>query len=135
MADDKLDLLGPVLAKIGVQAMEIVGGEPDGVYLYIEAGDGWSDISLFKEDHDAVRYIDTGDSDIWKTVIDAWCLEPEDKRWTEMEYMIDGGKFDVKFHFDDLESMDLGSGDRRNMYLDARYGDKPIVYPPWPHRR
>lgn len=71
MTVDKYDLLGPALAKVGEEAMAIVGGKPDGVYLYVEIGDGWVGPSLFKDEGDAVRYIDIGTSDIWRLLIDA----------------------------------------------------------------
>ncbi len=132
MTADKYDLLGPALAKVGEEAMAIVGGEPDGVYLYVEIGEGWVDISLFKDEGDAVRYIDIGASDIWRLLIDAWCLEPADKRWTAMHYTITGGKFDAHFEFDDLEASDESTDDRRERILRARYGERPVVYPPMP---
>lgn len=67
--------------------------------------------------------------DLSDAIMDAWYLEPEDKGWTGMEYTIDGGKFDAKFQFDDLTAYD-GSDDRRQRFLRARYGDRPIIYPP-----
>ena len=107
--------------------MKVVGGEPDGLYLYVEVGDGWVGASIFKDEGDHVRYIDDREWGLAHALTDAWCLEPEDKRWTGMEYMIDGGKFDAKFQFDDLDAYD-GSDDRRQQFLRARYGDRPIRY-------
>jgi hypothetical protein len=129
---NKFELLGPAMSRIGEEAMHIVGGKPDGVFLYVEIGDRWVDPSLFKDEGDSVRYHDIGPSNLWRLLIDAWCIEPVDKRWTAMEYTIDGGKFDAKFSFDDVEkeSVSNGSDARRQRVLRARYGDKPIVYPP-----
>ncbi|WP_375399009.1 hypothetical protein [uncultured Sphingomonas sp.] len=132
MTTDKYDLLGPALAKVGEEAMAIVGGKPDAVYLYVEIGEGWVGPSLFKDEGNAVRYIDIGTSDIWRLLIDAWCIEPTDKRWTAMHYTIEGGKFDAQFEFDDLEGSDESTDDRRERVLHARYGDKPVIYPPMP---
>ena len=129
MTTDKLDLLGPALSRIGQEVMRIVGGEPNGIYVYVEAGDGWVGPSIFKDEGDSVRYIDDNRRDLSRAIMNAWRLEPEDKRWTGMEYTIDGGKFNARFQFDDLTAYD-GSIDRSERFLHARYGDKPIVYPP-----
>src|SRR3546814_2141857 len=42
MADDKLDNLGPLMNEIGQELAEIVGGDPNGVFLYAEIGEGWN---------------------------------------------------------------------------------------------
>ena len=132
MTTDKYDLLGPAFARVGEEAMAIVGGKPNGVYLYVEIGEGWVDVSLFKDEGNAVRYIDVGTSEIWRLLSDAWCLEPADKRWTAMHYTIDGGKFGAEFTFDDLEGSGESTDDRRERILRARYADKPVIYPPLP---
>lgn len=129
MVADKYDLLGPALAKVGELAVHIVGGRPDGVYLYVEIGDGWVGPSLFKDEGNAVRYFDSVDSGICDLLFNAWYLEEPDKRWSAMHYTVDGGKFDASFEFGELED-DIH--DRRERILHARYGDKPIIYPPMP---
>ena len=132
MAADKYDLLGPALSKIGRAAMSIVGGEPDGVYLYVEAGEGWVDISLYKDEGAQVRYFDAGETDLVDALFDAWYIEEPDKRWTVMHYTINGGKFNAEFEFGELRRAGESDDDRRERILHARYGDKPIVYPPPP---
>ena len=136
MAVDKFDLLGPALALIGEEAMRIVGGPPNGIYIYVEIGEGWVEANVFKDEGDRVRYFwpdspgrSDGVSDLSDAIVDAWCLEPEDKRWTVMHYIIEDGKFDAKFDFDDLERRDETEDERRERVLDARYGDKPRIYP------
>ena len=51
-----------------------------------------------------------------------------------MEYTIDNGSFHAQFAFDDVEKENAatGSDGRRERFLRARYGDKPIIYPPMP---
>lgn len=100
---DKYDLLGPALAKVGEEATAIVGGKPDGIYIYVEIGYGWVGPSLFKDEGNAVRYFSPRGSKISRLLIDAWCLEPADRRWTAMHYKIAGGESDAQFEFDDLE--------------------------------
>lgn len=133
MTSDKFDKLGPAFAEIGREAVRLGGGEPDGILLYVEIGDGWVEPSLFKDDGASVRYVDLGTSiKLDDLIMDAWCLEPADKRWTAMQYTIDHGKFAAEFRFDELEGLEDNTGDRRERILRARYGDKPVVYPPLP---
>ncbi len=130
MASNKFDLLGPALADIGKEAMHVVGGAPDSVLVYAEIGNGWVEPSLFKDEGASVRYVDLGASTLGTSITDAWCIEPADKRWTAMRYTIDQGKFHASFDFDDLEHSEEDTLDRRTRAVRARFGDKPIVYPP-----
>lgn len=65
-------------------------------------------------------------------LMDAWCLEAADKRWTSMQFTIDHGKFAAKFDFDDLEEPDEHDDGRRERILRARFGNKQVIYPPFP---
>ena len=112
--------------------MDVVGGQPDGVYLYVEAGDGWVGPSLYKDEGSQVRYFDPGKSDLCDALFDAWYIEEPDKRWTVMHYTINGGKFDAKFDFGELRRPGESGDDRRERVLRARFGDKPIIYRPMP---
>ena len=133
MTVDKLDLFGPKLAEIGNEALRLAGGEGNGLFLYVEIGDGWTEPSLFKDEDSVIRYIDFDDpSPLDDLLTEAWCLEPVDKRWTAMHYTIEHGKFDATFDYDDLEGSEEDGGDRRERILRARYGDRKITYPPFP---
>ena len=63
-------------------------------------------------------------------LMEVWHIEEPERRRTTMHYTIDGGKFDAQFDFDDLEGSEEDSLDRRDRALRARFGDKPVVYPP-----
>jgi len=126
---DKYDLLGPLYAEIGGELAEIVGGDPDGVYLYAEAGDGWVGPSVFKDEGKAVRYFDAS-SHLCDLIMKAWRAEDPDKRWAVMEYSVTGTSFDVKFKFPDEIDTTKTEVERRPSALKARYGDKPVIYPP-----
>lgn len=47
MAREIFGKLGPIYAAIGEEAAAIVGGDPDGAYLYTEAGDGRAGCSAY----------------------------------------------------------------------------------------
>lgn len=133
MATDKFDLLGPAFADVGREAVRLAGGEPDGIFLYVEIGDGWVGPSLFKDEGDSLRYVRLDASTpLFGLLNDAWCLEPADKRWTAMHYTIEQGKFDATFDYDDLEGSEEDGDGRRERILRARYGDRKITYPPFP---
>lgn len=131
MSDDKFDRLGPTFAAIGEEAAAIVGGDPDGLYLYAEIGDRWISISVFKDEGKLVRYHDPT-SELSERVWSAWKAEDADKRWAVMEYEVRGVSFDASFRFPDEVDVESFEVDRRAAALKKRYGDKPVIYPPMP---
>jgi signal peptidase I len=131
VANHKFEALGPVYADIGGELAEIVGGDPDGVYLYAEAGEGWYGYGVFKDEGDKVRYFDPT-SELGDLIYHAWLAEESDKRWAVMEYEISGTNFDAKFQFPDEIDPKESETERRPRALKKRYGDKPIIYPPLP---
>jgi hypothetical protein len=133
MPDDKYDTLGPILSEIGGEGAAIVGGNPDGVYIYAEMDGGSVYAAVFKEDDEVVRYFDPT-HELFQLIRETWETENADeaKRWAVMEYEVQGTKFDVQFKYpEELDPKDY-STDRRRAALKTRYGDKPVVYPPMP---
>jgi len=131
MAEDRFDKIGPLLAAIGQEAAIIVGGNPDGLFIYAEIGDQWISVDVFRDQGEKVRLFDHG-HEFTDLFWDLWEADDPEKRWAVMEYRVDGTKFSVEFQFPsevDVESMDL---DQREIALRKRYGDKPVIYPPIP---
>jgi hypothetical protein len=131
MPTDKYETLGPLLSEIGREAVEITGGDPNGIFLYVEAGDGWVGPSVFKDDGKAVRYFDPSPR-LCDLLIEAWEAEEPDKRWAAMEYEIRDGKFDTRLKYPEDLKPDDDVDDRREAVLKARYGNRPVIYPPIP---
>jgi hypothetical protein len=131
VTNDKYYVLGPILADVGGELAEIVGGGPDGIYLYVEAGEGWIGPSVFKDEGSVVRYYD-GTPELSELLLKAWNAEEPDKRWAVMEYAISGTKFDVQFQFPDEIDPNESEVERRPRALERRFGDKPVIYPAWP---
>jgi hypothetical protein len=131
MAEDRLNKYGPMLADIGSLAAEVVGGDPDGLYLYVEVGDRWIGVSVFKDEGAAVRYHDPS-SDLSDLIYELWQAEEPAKRWAVMEYEVKGTKFDARFRFPEEVDVESFDEDRRAIALKKRYGDKPVKYPPLP---
>jgi hypothetical protein len=130
MANDKLDLLGPVLSQVGGALARIAEGDPGGVFLYVEVGEGWISPNIFKEEAEQVRWLEPDDKELIDLLFEAWYLDPKDKRWSVMEYVMKEGKFEVSFKYPEEINVELRDHDHREDALIARYGDKPRVYPP-----
>lgn len=133
MTEDKFDKLGPMFGDIGAEAAAIVGGDPDGLYIYVEVGQGWVESCVFKDDGKVVRFYPSS-ANLNDLILEAWEAEDPEKRWAVMEYEVNGTTFDAAFQFP--EKVDVGRFDikRRQDALERRYGNKPIIYPPLPSR-
>ncbi|KEQ51647.1 hypothetical protein [Sphingobium chlorophenolicum] len=136
MAKNKLDMLGPLLNEIGQVVADVVGGDPNGIFLYVEVGDGWISPNLYKDEGEVVRDCEITSPSLTDLIWEAWHLEPEgpNMRWSVMEYSVENGKFDVRFKYPgevDVEAYDHDDA-RREAALRTRYGDKPVIYPPPP---
>lgn len=55
--NDKLDVLGPLMSEIGQELADIVGGDPNGVFLYVEIGEGWVRPSIFKDEGNTMTWL------------------------------------------------------------------------------
>lgn len=119
--------IGPLLAEIGQLLAQDVRADPEGAFLYVEAGDGWNKASISTEMSRVVLYRDVGDALI-ERLFDLWYLESPEKRWTTMQYDIQNGSFAVKFGYEDVESEGDFEAGRREGLDRARFGDKPIDY-------
>jgi hypothetical protein len=133
VSEDKFDILGPLLSEISGEIAAIVGGDPGGTYLYVEAGDGWIGSSIFKDEGLEVRYHDTTD-ELDDLLLELRKTEEQGKRWAVMEYEIKGTKFDAQFRYPEEVDVESFDEDRREIALKKRYGDKPVIYPPWQHK-
>ena len=132
MSDDKkFEILGPLYEDIGREIFNIIGENPDGAFLYSEAGDGWVEAAIFKDKGGFVKYYSPTRA-LNHLILDAWETEPSDKRWAVMMYEIKDGRFDATFRFpEELDPEPVGI-QRREDALRERYGNKPVKYPPIP---
>lgn len=122
-----------MLNEIGVEGAAIVGGDPEGLYIYAEPGGGAVYAAVFKDEGAVIRYFDPT-HELADLIRDAWETENADEsmRWAVMEYEVSGTKFDVQFTYAEELDPDDYSTDRRQAALKKRYGDKPVIYPPMP---
>ena len=121
--------MGKLLNQIGQQVANFLGRVPDDVFVFIEAADQMSGGAIFENLPDQVIYHELG-NETHDTILELWDAAPPDKKWSMLLYDIKDGSFDAKFLYtDDLED-EWDSLDYREDALRARYGDKPVIYPP-----
>ena len=121
--------MGKLLNQIGQLVAKTLGKVPDDVFVFIRAADQLSGGAIFENLPDKIVYHDFG-HDVHDTILELWDAAPADKKWSMLLYDIKDGRFDAEFLYtDDLED-EWDSLDYRQDALRARYGDKPVIYPP-----
>jgi hypothetical protein len=120
---------GNMLNAIGQHVADIIGKVPHDVYVFIDAGDQWQGGAIFENVEG--RVICHGPSiALIEEIERLWEAAEPDKKWSIIHYDIKDGQFDAKFLYTaDLEHHPF-EYDYRQDALDARYGDKPVIYPP-----
>lgn len=93
---------------------------------------GTISISIFKNRGNHVLYVEADYDLLSDALYDLWELEEPGKRWEELDYLIEGGKFDAAFIYPEEIDREELSTERSARIARRRFGDKPIVYPPWP---
>jgi hypothetical protein len=120
---------GNMLNAIGKHVANIIGKIPEDVYVFIEAGDQWQGGAVFENLEDRVICHPPSDELIDEIGL-LWEAAEPDKKWSIIHYDIKGGVFNAKFLYTaDLEHHPFEYHYRGDA-LDARYGDKPVIYPP-----
>jgi hypothetical protein len=103
----------------------------DGTLLHAELQEGAVGPSIFKDLGDHILYRPAS-FDLMDPLLDLWGLADPDKRWAEIEYVVRDGAFEVRLTYPEDIDPDEDSLDRRTRVVKRHFGDKPIVYPPFP---
>ncbi len=121
--------MGDLLNEIGQLTADILGKIPEDVFVYIDAGDNNCGGAIFENLQDKVIY-HSFNNEMFDVILKLWDVAESDKKWSVLLYDIKDGKFEAEFLYtDDLEK-DRFEHDYREDALVARYGDKPVIYPP-----
>ena len=128
---DKHEPLYPVYAAIGHECAAVVGGNPDELYLYAEAGHGWSGGGIFVDEGRAIRCFPLS-RDLCSLIMEAWERENTGQPWLVIEYDIKGTSFDANLIYPDEIGPGLTMAERQRVALRRRFGRKPVLYPPYP---
>jgi hypothetical protein len=131
--EDKFEKIGPIMNEIGAEAAEIVGGDPDGLYIYAEPAPGTVFAAVFKDEGMSVRYYSPTEQ-LFELILEAWETESKNEglRWAVLEYEVQDMKFHVELTYPEELDPNEDAMDRRQAALKKRYGDKPVIYPPVP---
>ena len=65
-------------------------------------------------------------------LLDLWEAQQDRDRWAEMIYLLRDGKFEVAYFYPDGIDPEEDVAERRERAVREHFGEKPIVYPPWP---
>jgi hypothetical protein len=119
--------LGPAYAEIAQLAARDIRADPEGTFLYVEAGDAWVEHSLFKDVGNSIIYRD-GSNELSDKLLEIWEAEAPDKRWTVMQMTIHSASFDAEFGYNEMFDEADPAFDHRNVAIKERFGDKPVDY-------
>ncbi len=104
----------------------------DGTLLYAVLDHNMVGPSIFKDRGKDVLYRWPDLRDLGDALLDLWEAQETDDRWSEMEYVVRDGKFEVTYTYPDEIDPNEEPMERRRRIVSRHFGDKPIVYPPWP---
>lgn len=129
MANDETDRL---LGEIGQLLAEDTAYPLDGTLLYAEVDSNYVAPSIFKNRGNNIVYRRPDLDRLGDALLDLWETEGPNNRWAEIEYLITGDRFDVVYTYADEIDPNEESLDRRERIVKQYFGDKPIIYPPFP---
>ncbi len=120
-------IIGDILADIGIMIAQDVRQNADGAFLYAEAEENCVGASIFKDVGDRVFYREAS-SELMDRIMDLWNAAPADKKWNALYYTIAGNQFDARFQYDEGWDPKEHEVDRRPRVLKAKFGGKPIDF-------
>ena len=124
----RADKLGPKLSEIGQEAAALVGGDPDGLFIYVEVVDGRPFVLLCRNREKTVRLY-AGSQALSALIEESWGLAHDDprKRWAVMEYGVKGTEFDVLYRYAEEIDPAVSGTVRFRAVLTERFGRKRLI--------
>lgn len=105
----------------------------DGTLLYARLDHAYVAPAIFKHLGNQILYRWPDLDVLGDALLELWEAQDSEPRWTEMEYFISGEKFSATYTYpDEIDPDDDDTFDRRDRIVRKYFGDKPIVYPPFP---
>jgi hypothetical protein len=99
--------------------------------LYAEVGHDYIGESIFKILGNQFLYRRPLNQRLPYALLELWEAQEGVDRWSELEYVLRGGRFDVNYFYPDEIDQEEDLADRRARSVRRHFGHKPIVYPPW----
>lgn len=120
-----------LLVRIGQMLAEDAEYPLDHTLLHAEVDPEMIGPSIFKNAGDHVVYRNL-DLQRWSDVLlDLWHAQDGSPQWSEIEYFISDGRFNVQYFYPDDPSRLEGFVEKRDDLIRRYYGEKPVLYPPW----
>ncbi|MEH3034936.1 MAG: hypothetical protein PGN23_17515 [Sphingomonas adhaesiva] len=129
MADAEAEKL---LNEIGQLLMEDREYPVEPTLLYAQLDRNMVGESIFKELGNQILYRRPVIEGLPYALLDLWETQDGGDRWSEMEYVLRDGKFEVAYIYPDEIDAEEDVVERRARAVRRHFGEKPIVYPPWP---
>lgn len=120
--------IGDILNALAQHLQEILGSDPDGSFLYAEVDEEGYEVAIFHDHGDKITYYDA-DDELFDEVINLWDSALDHEKWAVLEYDVRGDQFYSNFTYADQLDPEEDSVERRQRLVNARYGDKPVIYP------
>lgn len=98
--------------------------------LHVIMHDGWISFNLFDDLGTELVYRRSASQAPWELLEALHLGQPEERRWSELEYFLSGVNFNVKFLYPDEVGPERESLDVRDEVLTRYFGNKPVRYPP-----
>ena len=118
-----------VLQRIGEGMLASSNTGIDDLWLFVKAGAGWVDISLYEIGEGTLTWC-RRDILLSDALFDLWEIDPQDKRWFGMVFEVHGQSFTTEFFFDGELPGDEVNGEAREFLISRRFANFKVVYPP-----
>ncbi|MEQ1551877.1 hypothetical protein [Sphingorhabdus sp.] len=122
-----------LLNEIAQHVTEKLGKVPEDVFVFIEAGENWSDGEIY-ENQGKLLVSREFPYAMYIAINNLWEAAPAGKKWSVMLFDIKDGKFSVEYLYPEMQVDEDGEendmhGEIRQSALSARYGNKSVFYP------
>lgn len=104
----------------------------DGTLLYAELDRNFVAPSIFKNLGNQILYRRPDLDRLGDALLDLWEAQDSDDRWAEIEYVVRDGRFEATYTYPDAIDPEEDPMERRDQSVRRHFGEKPIIYPPWP---
>ncbi|MFT3975900.1 MAG: hypothetical protein QM688_02105 [Sphingomonas bacterium] len=124
-----------LLAEIGLLLAKDTEYPLDDTLLYAVLDRGYVEASIFKNLGNQILYRWPDMDTLGDALLELWEAQESEPRWAEIEYLVKDGRFTVTYTYPDEIDPKENEDDmfaRRTRIVRKYFGEKPIVYPPFP---
>jgi hypothetical protein len=119
-----------LLAEIGALLMTDDDYPSEPTLLYAELDFNMIGESIFKEIDNYFLFRWPVNERLSYALLELWEAQGGNYRWSELEYVVRDGRFEVTYFYPDEIDPEEDVIERRERALRRHFGEKPIVYPP-----